>query len=207
MINELCSTLSKPLPGARAQMKMAPPTRRYYTSPIPPTARKSAVMALIYPYQYREDYHIVFMKRAEDGRAHGGQISFPGGKWEDTDRDLIHTALRETEEEIGVPQEEIDILGNLTKLYIPVSNYLVYPTVGFVDKRPSFIPDPVEVAEIIEVPVATLLAKHSSGIHPVHVRGAQFEAPAYKIGHYTIWGATAMMVAELSEVLKHISSY
>ncbi len=204
MIQQLQTTLNQPLPGLQAQMKMAPPTRLHREYEIPQSARESAVMALFYPYRHQHDYHLVFMKRAEDGRAHSGQISFPGGKWEESDRDFIDTALRETQEEIGVSPSDIEVLGTLTELYIPVSNYIVYPAVGYAHQRPNFIPDLKEVAEIIEVPVSCLLEKNTCGIHPVSARGFQFEAPAYKINQYTIWGATAMMVSELSEILRMI---
>lgn len=202
LIPRLRERLRRPLPGLDAQMRMAPPIRgRDYF--VPPDARRSAVLALLYPHNER--LHLAFMKRSEDGRVHGGQICFPGGRCEESDRDFVHTALRETEEELGIPAQKVAILGSLTELYIPPSNSLVYPTVGYLDHRPTFVPDPVEVAEAVEIEVARFWQEEVRGIHEVDVfNGVYIQAPGYTIDGRLIWGATAMMVAELMAVLESL---
>jgi len=204
LTDRLYSSLQLPLPGLEAQLKMAPPNRREAQYQIPENVKHSAVLALIYPYA-GDQLYVVFMKRADDGRVHSGQISLPGGKWEESDPDYVYTALREAEEEIGVPMSQVQVLGQLSELYIPVSNYLVYPIVGFVGGRPRFVPDAKEVAEIIEVPVKRLLQEEIQGIHSVAASsGFRIKAPAYKIDQHIIWGATAMIVAELTEILAKV---
>lgn len=202
LIPRLRARLQQPLPGLNAQMRMAPPIRgREYV--IPPNARKNGVLALLYPHQ--ELFHLAFMKRTDDGRVHGGQISFPGGGRETADRDFVHTALREAEEEMGIPPEKVDVLGSLTELYIPPSNSLVYPTVGYLDHRPAFVLDPIEVAAAIEIEVARFWQQAVRGVHEVDVfNGTLIKAPGYTIDGHLIWGATAMMIAELMAVLEEV---
>ena len=192
--------MKDPLPGWEAQKKMAPPGRDSDWK-IPDDAKNSGVLVLLYPNS-SETLNLVLMKRAEDGRTHGGQISFPGGRWEETDSDFVHTALREAEEEVGVPQEHVEVLGQLTDLYIPPSNFMVYPTVGIAHKRPSFVPDPVEVAEIIEVELSTFLNEQVQGSFEINHRlGFRFHTPGYQVQGHTVWGATAMILSELGAIL------
>ena len=139
IVGHLQQELKGELPGLSAQMRMAPPARNAGWV-IPDDARKSAVLVLLYP-GVDEAAHLVLMKRTEDGRTHGGQISFPGGRWEETDRDFVHTALREAEEEVGVPTQTVEVIGQLSELYIPPSNFLVFPTVAITHSRPAFVPD------------------------------------------------------------------
>ncbi|MEM6765996.1 MAG: CoA pyrophosphatase [Bacteroidota bacterium] len=199
----LASQLSSDLPGKEAQREMASSLRDPYF-PIPDGYRESAVLALIYPYQDQK-LHVVFMRRTKDGRAHGGQISFPGGRVEAEDLDTIHTALREAEEELSVPSQQVKILGTLTELYIPVSNFMVYPAVGFLPERPTFIPQPEEVDEVIELRLDTFFNSAIIQMHNVQIRpNLYLNVPSFKIDGYVIWGATAMMMNELIHVVKRI---
>ena len=202
LIPRLRERLRQPLPGLNAQMRMAPPIRgRVYA--VPPDAHRSAVLALLYPH--RAQFYLAFMQRSEDGRVHSGQISFPGGRHEPADRDFVHTALREAEEEMGIPAEKVEVLGSLTELYIPPSNSLVYPAVGYLDHRPAFVLNPQEVAAAVEVEVARFWQENVHGIHEVDVfNGTYIQAPGYTIDGRLIWGATAMMVAELMAVLESL---
>ncbi|MBX7241123.1 MAG: CoA pyrophosphatase [Bacteroidia bacterium] len=204
IVKQLETRLRFPLPGLDAQMKMAPKVRtRDYV--IPDNARKGGVMLLLYPHHNL--LNIALMKRAEDGGTHSGQISFPGGTVEKTDENMIHTALRETEEEIGVPAHQIRTLGSLTDLYIPPSNFIVYPCVGFIEQRPEFIPDEREVAEILEVPLHYLLQDGIMSIKKVQMSGNKslvLDTPVYDIYGHTLWGATAMMMAEFLTIIKEI---
>ncbi|MEL6672104.1 MAG: CoA pyrophosphatase [Bacteroidota bacterium] len=195
----LKTRLQAPLPGLDIQMRMAPPLRSKEVS-IPDNVKYSAILLLLYPHEGR--WHIPFMRRAEDGRVHGGQISFPGGRIESVDQTPTDTALREAEEELGIPRTEVEILGNLTEIYIPPSNFIVYPRVGLMRERPAFQLDPKEVAGVIEVHPASFLEQGNIGRHRVDVFGGNFiEAPGYTVnGDQLIWGGTAMMIAEFAHI-------
>lgn len=206
LIEKLRERLQQPLPGLDAQMEMAPPIRGRDIE-IPDNARKSAVLFPLYPHKDR--LHLAFMRRAEDGRVHGGQVSLPGGKHEPEDPDFTFTALRETEEEIGISPTDINVLGALSPIYIPPSNFLVYPTVGFMPQRPIFNLNPTEVAGIIEVEVGQLLQEHIIDRHKVDVFGGMMiEAPGYTVNENAlIWGGTAMMIAELVAIIREINMH
>lgn len=204
LLSFLQQRMQQPLPGIDAQVNMMPPLRKKIVS-IPDDAKLSAVMMLL--YQHEDRWMIPVMRRAQDGRVHGGQISLPGGRREPEDTDFVMTALRETEEEFGIPREEIQVLGCLTEIYIPPSRFMVYPQVGFIPYRPSFRPDPKEVAEIIEVEVLQLLEASRKGVHEVDVFGGNIiQAPGYLVNdQQLIWGGTAMMLAELAHLLEEWS--
>jgi len=190
-----------PKPGLSVQMTMAPsprPGRRLYTE-VEATSLKAGIMLLLYPRDSR--FHLVFIRRASTVLHHKDQISFPGGQFERGEDD-VRAALRETHEEIAVPAETIEVIGSLTPLYIEPSNFCVYPVVGVLMETPSFRSDPVEVAEIIEVPVDHLL-------DPAHLRTEtrmiderRVRIPYFEYRHHKIWGATAMVLAEFLEILR-----
>lgn len=201
-IKRIEERLQRPLPGQEAQYRMAHQVRRR-VAPPPDDARMAGVLALFYPKS--DDWHIVFIERPhrpED--RHGGQISFPGGKQEEMDNSLAETALREAEEEIGVPSSSIRLLGALTDLYIPVSNFLVNPFVGYITQYPTFKPQPSEVEDIIEVPFNTFLNENTrQWINlPITEKITLQQVPYFNIEGKIIWGATAMMLSELIEVVK-----
>lgn len=200
---ELQSALAKPLPAEKAQQLMAPPFRKVHKLlNVGKTARKAGVMLMLYPHLGTT--YTALMRRSEDGRAHSGQISFPGGAYETTDGNLITTALRETEEEFGVNRQHFEILGQLSSLYIPVSNYVVQPLVTIAKKRPIFRPDNVEVSEIIEVDVPYLLQEEIVKIKKIKTRGGLYiKTPHYDIYGNVLWGATAMIMSEFLWLLKN----
>ena len=171
---------------------------------IPDHARDSAVLQLFFPLH--NEPHLLFIRRTEDGRAHSGQISFPGGRHEPEDASFMITALREAEEEVGIIASEVEVLGALTPLYIPVSYFIVHPFVAWSEKRPEYLPSKMEVSEILEIPVAHLFDtanKIMTEVQPSSMPGVTFTVPAYSLPDGTfIWGATAMMLAELEEVMK-----
>lgn len=202
LIPALHQRLQAPLPGWQSQWELSSLPGRPHSAPD--QHRKGAVLSLLYPYE--EELHVVFMKRTDDGKAHGGQISFPGGKQEPEDQTLHITALRESEEELGIIQREVEILGGLTELYIPASNFLVQPVVGYAANRPIFRPSPVEVEEILEVSVAQLLQTPVSTTSVTVNSGFTFDAKAFLVNDQIIWGATAMMLNELLTAIRDVSS-
>ncbi|MCP4438764.1 MAG: CoA pyrophosphatase [Aureispira sp.] len=206
LIHQLRERLLAPLPGLDAQLRMTSKNigtiRRGYK--VPEKHKKAAVMTLLYK---KEDiWHTALMQRPESPYPHSKQVSFPGGGVEEIDFSFKHAALRETEEEFGIPQQEIEVIGNLSQLYIPVSGYLVYPFVGVMNNVPSFVPDTSEVAEIIEVPVRHLLDQSLRKKTSIEIFGGHVldNVPYFDLASKVVWGATAMMLSEFSTVLEEI---
>lgn len=206
IIDRLKRQLVEPLPGRAAQERM---TGRLRPLPdiIPDNAKDSAVLQLLFPLN--NELHLLLMRRTEDGRAHSGQISFPGGRHEPQDASFMMTALREAEEEVGIVASEVEVLGALTPLYIPVSYFMVHPFVAWSERRPDYLPSKSEVSQIIEVPIAHLFSagnKITTEVKPSSMPGVVFNVPAYSLpdGNF-IWGATAMMLAELEAVFQSVS--
>ncbi len=201
-LEDIRRALSYPLPGMRAQLEMAPQPRvgKDVDLDIPTSCRQSSVLILLYPRAGR--LYFVLTRRTEVVRSHKGQISLPGGAREDNDSPA-QTALRETCEELGVPQNGTEVLGCLSTLYIPRSNYCIYPFVAYRPEPPVFYADPVEVAEVLEVPLALLL---DPSIRRMEYWSApDFDSPRrvpfFSIHGQVVWGATAMILSELVSVL------
>lgn len=172
-------------------------------SQIPDNARMSAVLCLLFPVA--GELNVLLMKRREDNTAHSGQVSFPGGRKDPDDKDLLATALREAYEEVGIAPGDVDVLGPLTPLYIPVSNYRVFPFVGYVPHKPEYRLSHAEVSYTIETPLSCLLQPARKVVTDVispAMPGIIRNVNAYKLKDGTIiWGATAMMISELEQVL------
>jgi 8-oxo-dGTP pyrophosphatase MutT (NUDIX family) len=201
-LQHLRERLSGDLPGYDAHERMMPATRKtiYRDVQIPPDAKKSAVLILLYPGE--AGLHFPLIERTEYPGVHSKQIGLPGGSWEAEDDDYTATALRETEEELGVNRHEIEILGLLSSLYIPPSNFWVQPVVGYVTQRPQFLPDPAEVATVIETHLAHLLDPATAAESKItHSTGLVLNVPSYMISGHIVWGATAMMLSELAELM------
>ncbi len=164
---------------------------------IPKTARLAAVLALLVPVN--DEWKIVLIKRPSHPRdLHAGQISFPGGGLEGQDESFEECALRETYEEIGIAQEEVQIIGSLTKLYVYASNNLVFPFVGYLERELPFIKDPAEVDRVITTPLSHFKNKSIIKTTELKVRGYRLPSvPYYDIEGEILWGATAMMISEL----------
>jgi 8-oxo-dGTP pyrophosphatase MutT (NUDIX family) len=190
----LARRLDAPLPGLEAQRQMAPAGRISDSyDPNPQGANQAAVLLIV---AFRHE--LVFIRRATDGRAHSGQIAFPGGAREPGDADLAATALREAEEEIGVPRDAVRVLGALTPVYVGVSNYVVHPFVGWTDRLPLFTCQPTEVDEAIVLPIADFATARDE-LQMIRA-GSPYRAPCYRFGPVTVWGATAMITAEFLAV-------
>ena len=200
-INDVTKKFQAPLPGEKAHAGMAVnSTLRLLARPNART-RKSAVLILFYPHK-GEVYLPLILRPAYDG-VHSGQMAFPGGRYEPTDEDLLRTAKREAQEEIGLRLNDVRVLGVLSELFIPPSNFFVLPVVAYLPYRPDFFPDPREVEKVIEVPYREIRDKNIVGQSEVEVRGKSFQAPHYLIQNYKVWGATAMMISELLTLMDH----
>jgi 8-oxo-dGTP pyrophosphatase MutT (NUDIX family) len=198
---ELKQKFQSPLPGEKAHARMlAQPELRMHIKPNVKT-RKSAVLVVFYPYQ-GEIYLPLILRPAYDG-VHSGQMAFPGGRFEPSDEDLIRTAKREAQEEIGLRVTDVMVVGVLSELFIPPSNFFVLPVVAYMSYRPEFFPDPREVEKVLEVRLAEIQDKTIVGSSQIHVGERLIMAPHYLIQNYKVWGATAMMISELLTVLEN----
>ena len=149
-----------------------------------------------------DELKVILTLRKQYEGTHSGQMSFPGGKQEPSDTDLTQTALRETNEEIGISPNHIRVIGKLSELYIPPSNFLVYPTVGVLKEEASFKKDDAEVEEIVPIPLSFFLNEKSRGKTNIKIMGnSTVDVPAYVYDRYTIWGATAIMMSEFVYLL------
>ena len=207
--NKFCEQLGErlkaTLPGTEAHLKMASRLRlqemvnAYNTE----NAIKSAVLILF--YLDKNKVSIPFILRPDYNGVHSGQVAFPGGRYEKDDKSMIETALREAQEEVNIDPNKVSILGTLTNLYIPPSNYIVTPVVAFTETKPDFVRDPSEVAQIIEAEIDFLFNPDLRKEKIINVRGYEIEAPYFDIDNYVVWGATAMMLSELTEVSERIN--
>jgi 8-oxo-dGTP pyrophosphatase MutT (NUDIX family) len=161
--------------------------------------RQAGVLLLLYPIH--NVLHLVLTVRTTVLNHHRGQISLPGGGWEGEDSSYQETALREAREEIGVVTAGLELLGPLTPLYIPPSNNVIHPFVAYTPQRPTFDPDPTEVAELLEVPLPLLLDPATRREEDWIWRGAPLHVPFYAVGQHKVWGATAIVLAEFLALL------
>lgn len=206
---KLQKRLTNKLPGQEAQKQMMPtlPAGRHaidrFSIEVKKGAKEGAVLILL--YKKEEKIRLVLTQRHKYEGAHSGQISFPGGKVEKEDASVEDTALRETEEEIGIVPKDVQVLGRLTDLFIIASNFNVRPVVGFTHSVPAFKIDPREVDYIIEVSIAQLLDDTIISSKEMLFKGKyKIQAPYFNFNGKHVWGATAMMLAELKEVVKSL---
>lgn len=193
-----------PLPGREVQLEMAPMERIKELKEIDIKKldpRQAGVMALFYPNEQGEAYFILILRKTYKG-VHSNQVGFPGGKVEDDDRDLSHTALRETEEEVGVPQGDIVTIRKLTNIYIPPSNFWVQSFIGYVTETPIFIPQESEVESLIPVPLSEFMSDDCLVTERLSTSYMDdIDVPAYRLQGHIVWGATAMMLSEVRSLL------
>ena len=193
------------LPGEAVQFKMAPIERLQELKRIAKeknTAKKAGVMVLFYPSENLETNLILILRKTYKG-VHSAQVGFPGGKLEDEDETIQDAALRETEEEVGISRETISVLKKLTEIYIPPSNFFVQPFLGMTTELPKFIPQEEEVEALIEVSLSDFMDDENITIQTLSTSYAKsIEVPAFKFNGHIGWGATAMMLNEVRELLK-----
>ena len=203
LFTQFKNAFSYALPGVEAQYRMAHVIRPR-PSKIPVNAKESAILALFFPND--DDWSLALIQRNNDNPndRHSGQISFPGGRKENTDKNLEETALREAEEEIGIIKEDVRILGALTDLYIPVSNFKVQGYVGLLPYKPDFTPNKSEVRTILQPTISNLRDKNNlrhidMKINP---RITIKRVPYFAVDKHVVWGATAMMISEILVMLE-----
>lgn len=197
-ISNLEERLRLPLPGRNAQLRMAPS----YRAGMDETGARMLAGVTILLYRRNGQLCFPLIERPVYNGAHSGQISFPGGKMDPEDKDLVFTALRECQEEIGIDASNIQVLGCLSPLFIPVSKFEVYPVIGYVSHEPVFIPQASEVVTILEVPVSRILDENIREQKKVIHNGKEEIIPYFNIQDKFVWGATAMILSEFIQVIK-----
>lgn len=196
--------LSEPLPGLASHLKLAPTSRAKeianYNGKII-DAKKSAVMILL--FHEEGDLKVIVIRRSFYVGIHAGQIAFPGGRYEEEDGNVENTAKREIEEEIGISSDKIQVLGRLTDIYVPPSNFLISIFVGYLDQRPIYKIDEREVAEVIEIDFNDFYKENIIHEKEFLVPSMQSSTKAlyYQVGNIELWGASAMVMTELLDVL------
>jgi 8-oxo-dGTP pyrophosphatase MutT (NUDIX family) len=205
-LSSIPKILSEPLLAELAHQIMVPPERADLMKNLNfegKNSKQAAILMLLYPKN--EKTHLVLIIRNSYPGVHSSQVAFPGGKVEQDDESIQHTALRETEEEIGIPKDKIAIIKAFTQVYIPPSNFMVFPFLGYSNEELHFEPDPKEVASIIELPIEFFLDERLVVTKTMSTSYSKnISVPAFKIQEHYVWGATAMILSELKEVLKKI---
>lgn len=203
-VQALQQRLQEPLPGETAHQRMAPANRvatRAFMDNLRIVPRQSAVLILMFPAAQQPATALI--RRPDYEGVHSGQIAFPGGKYEEEDGSLEQTALREAFEEVGILPEQVTLLGALSQVYIPPSNFLVSPFIGIVQQEPLWVPDQKEVAGVLTPTLHQLMDK--SILDERDFKGSSgkwsVKAPYFRLGDAAIWGATAMIISELNEVV------
>lgn len=196
-----------PLPGESSHFKMVPPFRKElmkkYAEAIK-KAKQAGVLALFYPDKEQNTNLVLILRKTYKG-VHSAQVGFPGGKLEKQDFSLKEAAIRETSEEIGVLERSVDVVRELTPLYIPPSNFYVFPFMAITERTPKFVPEESEVEAIIEVPLTHFLDERVLIEKKVKTSyELEIDVPAFKLNGYVVWGATAMMLSEIKDILNEV---
>jgi 8-oxo-dGTP pyrophosphatase MutT (NUDIX family) len=202
LVRRIEEVLKGPLPGLTAQKRMSLDERDLPCAPRDHEPKKAGVLVLLYPNQDKEQLYLVLTRRTETLIDHGGQISLPGGSQEPNDPSLADTALREACEEVGVCSDDIRLLGNLTPVYIPPSDFCVHPYVAYASHSPAFLAQPDEVAELLQLPIAHLMDGGNLRTERWIVRGKESDVPYFDVFGHKVWGATAIILSELIEVFR-----
>ena len=187
------------LPGHTAHQLLAPrPRHGWQPGQTPVTAKSAAVLVLLYPLQ--KIPHVLLTVRSSHLPTHAGQVSFPGGVLEASET-IIAAALREAFEEVGISPETIRVVGSLTTLYVPASNFALHPVVGICESLPNLQPATTEVDRILHVPIAELASPQNLHLGARWRKTQTYEVPFFEVCSERVWGATSMVLAEVLTVL------
>lgn len=202
-LSYLKEALHEGLSGVEAHQKMLPPGRRLKTHENELSLVKpSSVLLLLYPEG--DQIFICLIKRPSTMKHHPGQISFPGGKVEKEDSSIEMTAIREAQEEVGIDPSYIRIIGKLSELYVEVSKFLIHPFLAWADHKPNFLVNKAEVEELILFPLSDFVANETIMETDLETITGRLRIRYYPFNSQIIWGATAMILSELIEILKKI---
>ena len=199
-INTLTTELNKPLEGEKAHLEMAHAARAFPKKENAINYRSSAVIVLLYPNSDNEICILLIERSTYDGH-HSGQIALPGGKQEPEDIDLQATALREFFEETG-SSETPYVIGKLSEVYIPVSKFIVQPYVAYLESRPDFYINNLEVYKLIEYKLNELLNQNTNQTTTINIGETTIVTPYFNVEEKALWGATAMIINELKHIIK-----
>lgn len=203
LVEHIRAKIQEPLPGREAQMQMAMKTR--YDMPFSaPDARVACVLIMLHRDHPTDAWKVVLIQRATNPRdRHSGQVSFPGGSWDPSDGTLEAVALREAHEEVGVSPVQVQMLGRLTELYIPVSNFVVHPFVGYITGKPVFSPQPGEVEQILTPPLKLFFEKQHQKTTDLRITDGLTirDVPYFDVDGRVVWGATAMIMSEFKAII------
>ncbi|APY09278.1 coenzyme A pyrophosphatase [Winogradskyella sp. J14-2] len=193
--------------GEQSHAKMSPPYRLELAEHMKAkakTAKTAGVMALFYPDLKAETNLVLILRKTYKG-VHSNQVGFPGGKYEEGDDNLMVTALRETEEEVGVPMDTINVIKTISPLYIPPSNFMVHPYLGLLNATPKFVKQDDEVEDILQVRLQDFLDERNVITTNVPTSlNVRVDVPAFNLNGHIVWGATAMMLGEIKDLLKQV---
>ncbi|SFD19940.1 NUDIX hydrolase [Algibacter pectinivorans] len=196
-----------PLPAEASHFKMVPEFRQEVLKEQGKAikkAKQAGVLALFYPDKFENTKFVLILRNTYKG-VHSAQIAFPGGKLEKEDATLQDTALREALEEVGVPTETVKIVKKISQVYIPPSNFYVHPFIGITTNTPQFVKQDDEVEAVIEVDLEHFLDERALVLKKVKTSySVEVEVPAFKLNDYIVWGATAMMLSEIKDLLKQL---
>lgn len=204
IIDRLRIELNNPLPGKSAYKKVLPPDRTLEPPSGITQINQAGVLLLLFPDKGK--LSTVFIRRPLFMKNHAGQIAFPGGQSEPKDKDLKETALREASEEIGINPGRVEIFGQLSPLYVRVSNFSIRPFIGWSSVVPAFQFDTNEVTGIHIIPVDDLLNSDTLQGQKVETSLGFIEFPGYLVDDVFIWGATAMVLSEFIEIYRKVKT-
>ena len=206
-LNSISKIEQAPLPGQASQFKMSPPYRMDLIekqAEAMKSSKRAGVLALFYPDTLQNTNLILILRKTYKG-VHSAQVGFPGGKLEPQDESLEYTAVRETQEEVGVPLKDIKVIKAMTEVYIPPSNFTVHPFMGITMKTPKFVKQDDEVEDLIEVTLKDFIDDNlmTSQLIMTSLQ-KEVEVPAFHFNGHIVWGATAMMLNEVKDLLKTV---
>ncbi|MCX7861864.1 MAG: CoA pyrophosphatase [Bacteroidales bacterium] len=199
-IAALTQVFNQKLPGWDAHRHLCPPFRdeqlELFRSP-----QYEASVGIILTIMHNK-LSVLFIERTNDGGPHSGQIAFPGGKIDYADKTPLHAALREVNEEIGLQKHSLHFIRQLSSLYIPVSQFLVYPFVFFCQNLPELAVNKEEINQTIIVPIDAFYRKEVLTFTNFLFKNKSYAVPCFKVNETIIWGATAMIWNECLTLLK-----